>query len=307
MPIPFVTATQLREALPFQVAIDALEQAFRSGGVVAPPRERHETTAGDLLVMPAWGGGALGVKLVTVNRDNPENGLPLIHGVYILFHGHGAPLALLDAEELTRIRTAAVSGVATRLVSPSDARVLVVFGAGVQARGHVEAMRTVRPIERVIVVSRSQPRAHELVDSLREAFDIDASVGVPEDVAAGEIVCTCTTSNVPVFDGKLLASGAHVNAVGSYRPDAREIDDASMSRTAFALVEDLDIALAEAGDVVMSLAAGALDRARVRDLRSALLDPPSLSQGDITVFKSVGMAMEDLTVARLVAERLRPL
>jgi ornithine cyclodeaminase len=305
MSIPNVSASQLREALPFRVAIDALEQAFRSAGVASPPRERYETTAGDLLMMPAWRDDALGVKLVTVNKDNPQRGVPLIHGVYILFDGHGEPVALLDAEELTRIRTGAVSGVATRLLSRPEARVLVVFGAGVQASGHVEAVRAVRPIERVIVVSRARQHAQGLVDRLQQSSGLDASAGTPEDVAGADIICTCTTSGSPVFDGSLVEDGTHINAVGSYRPDARELDDESMQRAAAVIVEDLDVALAEAGDVVMSLAAGALDRARVFDLRSALIDPITTIEGDITVFKSVGIAMEDLTVARTVAERLR--
>jgi ornithine cyclodeaminase len=303
MAIPFVSASELRDAVPFIDAIDALEHAFLTRDVVAPDRERHATTTGDLLVMPAWGADALGIKLVTVNPDNPGSGRPLIHGVYILFDEHATPVALLDAEELTRIRTAAVSGVATRALARADAAVVVVFGAGVQASGHLESMSSVRPIERAIVVARTEESAERLVAN--ERTSVEARVGSPEDVADADIVCTCTTSGKPVFDGSLVRPGTHVNAVGSYRPDARELDDVLLSRAASVVVEDEKVATAEAGDVIMALASGALERSRVVDLQTVLERSEPRSREDISVFKSVGMAMEDLTVARLAAERLR--
>ena len=305
MTIPFISAEELRESLPMTAAINAVARAFLDDDVVAPQRSRYPTTAGDLLMMPAWSPDWLGVKLVTVNPSNVAQGIPSIHGIYALFDVDGAPRVLIDAEELTRIRTAAVSAVATHLLARSDARSLVVFGAGTQADGHVEAMATVRTLESVSVVSRSQERARRLVERTSARLGIDVTVGRPDDIARADIVCTCTTSDTPVFPGTLLALGSHVNAVGSYRADARELDDDVMRRAALVVVEDRGVALAEAGDVVQATASGALDERKLEDLAEVLQRRPQRIPNAITVFKSVGKAMEDLTVARLVAEALK--
>lgn len=284
-------------------AIEVLEEAFKIDDDVAPPRERHATAVGDLLVMPAWDSGALGVKLVTVNRENPQRRLPLIHGIYILFDGHGVPVAQLDAEELTRIRTAAVSAVATRVLARSDARNLVVFGAGTQARGHIEAMMTIRQIENVTIVSRSHDRAEALADELKARYSIATEVGSSEVVAEADIVCTCTSSTRPVFRGELIRDGTHITAVGSYSPKARELDDNVMRRADVVVVERRPAALSEAGELVGALATGALSDDRIIDLRSLLSGPPEPGARAITIFKSVGLALEDLAVARLAVRR----
>ena len=180
--------------------------------------------------MPAFGDAGVGVKLVTLTPGNAERDLPFINAVYVLFDADTqAPDAIVDGAALTALRTAAVSGLATRYLASADARRLVIFGAGVQARSHLEAMLAVRPIEHVTVVSRTPERAQALVEVAR-GRGVDAAVGGANDVADADIVCTCTTSDVPLFDGGLLAPGAHVNAVGSYRPTARELDTVAVAR-----------------------------------------------------------------------------
>jgi ornithine cyclodeaminase/alanine dehydrogenase-like protein (mu-crystallin family) len=283
-------AAELRAALPWPVAIAALERAFRDEDPGAtPPRSSLAVPGGELLLMPAHGGAGLGVKLVTLAPGNPARGLPFIHGAYVLFSADGlVPEALLDGTELTAIRTAAVSALATDRLARPDARSLVIFGAGTQARAHVEAMRAVRPIETVAIVGRDPRRARELADA------VGAEVAGPEVLAGADLVCTCTTSAEPLFDGTRLAPGAHVNAIGAYRPDLRELDDAAM-RCATVVVETRATALAEAGDVIgAGLGPGAL--LELGDVVRGAAGRPDREA--ITVFKSVGLAFADLAVAR---------
>jgi ornithine cyclodeaminase len=281
---------ELRRALPWPVAIAALEAAFRDEDPGAtPPRSHLSVPGGELLLMPAHAAAGLGVKLVTLAPGNPARGLPFIHGAYVLFSpGALVPEALLDGTELTAIRTAAVSALATDRLARPDARALVVFGAGTQARAHVAAMRAIRPIETVTIVGRDPARARALADEL------GAAVAGPDAVAGADIVCTCTTSAQPLFDGAWLAPGTHVNAIGAYRPDLRELDDAAMRR-ATVVVETRASALAEAGDVIQAgLEPGAL--IELADVVRGTAGRPVPAA--ITVFKSVGLALEDLAIAR---------
>jgi ornithine cyclodeaminase len=254
---------------------------------------------GELLLMPAHGSAGLGVKLVTLAPGNPGRGLPFIHGVYVLFDREGlAPEAVLDGTALTTIRTAAVSALATDRLARPDATRLVVFGAGAQARAHALAMRAVRPIEHVAIVGRTPERAAALAEELR-AVGLDAVVAGPEAVGKADIVCTCTTSATPLFDGAELPAGAHVNAIGAYRADLRELDDATLVRAARVVVETRAAALAEAGEIVQAVAAGVLDAAELVELRDVLAHGAGRGGNDeLTVFKSVGLALEDLAVAR---------
>lgn len=307
MRLRVIDATELRRALPMSVAIDALETAFRTQLPSAPLRSNVETPAGSLLLMPSSSEDALGVKLVTLTATNAGRGLPYIHALYALFDGATqAPRAILDGAALTALRTGAVSGLATRRLAGPEASRLVVFGAGVQARSHVEAMRAVRPVERVTIVSRSTPSAEALVDALR-AEGLDAGVGVPDVVAEADLVCTCTTSPEPVLEGRLLAPGTHVNAVGAYTPETRELDDEAVRR-ARVVVETREVAMAEAGDLLIPIREGIVGVDHVAaDLAELVAGAPvRRSPRDVTVFVSVGVAFEDLVVARAAVERVAP-
>ncbi|MGH2699246.1 MAG: ornithine cyclodeaminase family protein [Actinomycetota bacterium] len=281
-------------------AIDALDAAFAGELPTAPPRSHHGVGRGDLLVMPAWSDElGVGVKLVTVAPENPGGGLPLIHGVYALFDRESLqPTALLDGAALTAVRTAAVSGVATRHLARPDAEILVVMGGGTQGLAHVEAMAAVlKRLEIVRCVSRTEASAERLARRAHE-LGLRAEVAPPESVASADVICTCTTSSVPLFDGSRLQSGVHLNAVGAYKPDARELDDATIAR-ARVFVEVKESALHEAGDLRLPVDSGLLAPEDVTELGDVAGKRAAgrAAAGDITLFKSVGMAFEDLVVA----------
>lgn len=305
MDLPLIDGKKLVELVPMEVAIDALETAFKADTLpVAPQRSRLEVPSGELILMPAFGHQGVGVKLVTVNRGNLGRGLPLINGLYVLFDaGSLEPRLALDGAALTALRTGAVSGLATRHLASAAAKTLVIFGAGVQAHSHLEAMCTVRRVERVRVVSRTRERAQQLIERAR-LLGLDAEISGPESVAEADLICTCTTSSVPVFNGTMIAKGAHVNAVGAYSPDARELDDETVRRARL-VVETREAAFAEAGDLLIPMEKGIISREAVVADLSELVKGALVRRRpeDITVFKSVGVAFEDLVIARAACER----
>jgi len=295
-----VAGDELRARLSMTAAIDALDAAFarEDPSLTSPLRTTLATPAGTLLSMPAAGEAGVGVKLVTLSEFNPQRGLPFTQAVYVLFDGTTqAPEAVIDGAELTALRTAAVSGLATRRLANPDASRLVVFGAGVQATAHVEAMHAVRPLSEVVVVGRDPGRTAALV-AFANGLGVEARTGTPADVATADLVCTCTTSAVSVFDGHDLADGVHVNAVGAYFADQRELDTETMRRAKI-VVETRDVALREAGDVVMAMDEGAIEADGLVDLAEVVRGRTvRTAPGDVTVFVSVGVGFEDLVVAR---------
>jgi ornithine cyclodeaminase/alanine dehydrogenase-like protein (mu-crystallin family) len=300
-----IRAEEIRARLPMAAAVDALEEAFRSlnPGRSGPLRTHVETPAGTLLLMPGFGEAGVGVKLVSLTPANPERDLPFIHASYVLFDAETqAPEAVLDGSAVTALRTAAVSGLATRFLARPDAARLVIFGAGVQATSHLDAMCAVRPITDLVVVSRSLGPAEELAGEGRRR-GLSADLGDPHAVAEADLVCTCTTAEEPLFEGSLLPPGVHVNAVGSYRPDTRELDTETVRR-ARVIVETREFALAEAGDLLIPIQEGVIDPGHiVADLAETVRGAEVRgSPEDVTLFKSVGMAFEDLIVARAVVD-----
>lgn len=288
-----------------EAAIDALQAAFGATLPTAPMRTHLETASGTLLMMPAHGAVGVGVKLVTLTEANAGRGLPFIHASYVLFDAATqAPRAVFDGAALTALRTAAVSGLATRHLARADARTLVLYGAGVQARSHLSAMRAVRPVEEVVVVSRGRSRAEALVGEA-SSLGLRASVGEPGDEREADLVCTCTTSVVPVLRGAWLPDGVHVNAVGAYTTAMREVDTDAVLR-ARVVVETREAAAAEAGDLAIAMAEGAIGPAHVLADLSELVGGATVRTGetDITLFKSVGVAFEDLVVAAAAVDRM---
>jgi ornithine cyclodeaminase len=287
-------------------AIDALEAAFGADPLPESPLRSHiETASGTLLVMPAHGASGVGVKLVTLTPANSEKGRPFIHAVYVLFDAETqAPVATFDGAALTALRTAAVSGLATRWLARPDARRLVLYGAGVQARSHLDAMRAVRPVEEVVIVSRGRDAAEDLARSASSG-GLRASVGAPGAERDADLVCTCTTSSTPVLEGANLPEGVHVNAVGAYSTTMRELD-AEAVRRARVVVETREAAAEEAGDLAIAMAEGAIGRDHVLADLSEVVRGTRVrgSDEDITLFKSVGVAFEDLVVARAAVDRL---
>ena len=302
--LPFLDAAAVQALLPWSVAVDALDGAVRASGAVesGPPRVSVPVASGELLLMPAESAAAAGVKLLSVAPGNPVAGLPRIQGLYVLFDAATlSPWLLLDGTALTAIRTPALSALAAGHLAAPGAAVLVVFGAGPQARGHIEALRRIRPIDTVLVVARNPVRTAEFIAELIAAGH-PAAAGTPDAVAEADLVVCATTSAQPVFDGRRLAANACVVAVGSHEPRARELDEVVFARAERVVVEDRDTALREAGDVIAAIAAGRCSPDALIGLPAALELAPS--EG-ISVFKSVGMAWQDLAVAAVAGERWR--
>jgi len=302
-----IGAEELRARLPMVAAVDALGEAFGTQDPSFGPLRTHvETPHGSLLLMPAFGEAGVGVKLVSLTPANPGRGIPFINASYVLFDAETqAPEVVLDGSALTALRTAAVSGLATRFVAREDAARLVIFGAGVQARSHLEAICAVRPVTELLVVSRSRGPAEALVEEgLRRG--LAARLGEPQAVGHADLICTCTTAEEPLFDGSLLPPGAHVNAVGSYRPETREVDTETVRRGRV-VVETREVALSEAGELLIPIREGVIEAGHVVSDLAEMVRGAEIrrSPEDVTVFKSVGMAFEDLVVARAVVDAER--
>jgi len=278
--LPFISAEMVRERLPVTRAADALEAALRAGldPEADPPRAALGFAGGELLVMPSAVGGHAAVKLVSVGGE------PRVQGVCVVFDGATlAPVALVDGIALTTLRTSAVSALAVRRLAAADARRLLVFGRGPQARAHAEAIGAVRPIERVDEIGRD-----------RSGQDVDGLV------AAADVICCATTAREPLFDGARVADHAVVVAIGSHEPAARETDDALAAR-ATVVVESRASALREAGDVIAAVASGALAEDDLLTLAALVRGEAEPAPGCPRLFKSTGMAWEDAVVATALA------
>ncbi|MFJ9550321.1 ornithine cyclodeaminase family protein [Streptomyces erythrochromogenes] len=289
-------------------AADALAAALRGGldPEGCPPRSAIGVPGdGELLLMPAASGAYAGVKIAGVAPGNPARGLPRITGSYLLLDGPTLrPLALLDGAALTALRTPAVSALALRHLAPAGrAPRMVLFGSGPQAYGHLEAVLAERDPAQVVVVARNRERAERLAAHARTLGVPAARTGTPEDVADADLVICCTTAREPLFDGRLVRPDAVVVAVGSHEPTARETDTALVRRAAV-YVESRAAALREAGDLLVPEAEGAIGAGHITgtlaDLVAGRLPaglPAGGERGCPQLFKSVGMAWEDLAVA----------
>ncbi|MCX4783375.1 ornithine cyclodeaminase family protein [Streptomyces sp. NBC_01264] len=289
-------------------AADALAGTLRAGldPETCPPRSALPVPGGgELLLMPAATGAYAGVKIAGVAPGNPALGLPRITGSYLLLDGPTLrPLALLDGAALTTLRTPAVSALALRHLVPAGRPLrLLLFGSGPQAYGHLEAVHAMRQLAEVVVVARagsagSAVGAEKLAAHAR-GLGVPARPGVAAEVADADLVICCTTSRVPLFDGRLIAPGATVVAVGSHEPDAREVDTALVRRAAV-YVESRAAALREAGDLLVPEAEGAIGAGHISGTLADLVAGRMPGAGTAScpqLFKSVGMAWEDLAVA----------
>jgi ornithine cyclodeaminase/alanine dehydrogenase-like protein (mu-crystallin family) len=307
--IPFLDAGAIAAALSPAAAVDALEAALRAGldPEADPPRGAVAADAGEVLVMPSSAPGAVGVKLVSVAPDNPARGRPRIQGVYVLFDPDTlAPAALLDGIGLTNLRTAAVSALAVRHLAAPGARRLLVFGTGAQAGAHIGALRAVAPgIARVDVVARDRARLEAFVARCADEHGVDARAAAPDAVAAADIVVCATTAREPLFDGATVADAATVVAIGSHEPAAREVDEHLAGR-ATVVVESRTSALREAGDVIAAIESGALDPATLVPLAALVRGETRPADGAPRLFKSTGMAWEDLVVAAAAVRQAVP-
>lgn len=291
---PYLGEEDLRRLLSPPDAVDALEAALLAGldPDADPPRGRVAAEGGVLLLMPSAASGAIGVKLASVAPGNPARGLPHIQGVHVVFEpGTLAPAALVDGIALTTLRTAAVSGLAVRRLAAPDAARLFMFGTGAQALGHVEAIRRLRPVERVDVAGRDRRRLDTFVKHCR-SLGLSAAASGPDALPRADIVCCATTAREPLFDGELVGPGTLVVAVGSHEPQAREVDSGLVGRSTAVVVESQATALREAGDVIQAVDSGDLDPATLVPLARLVRGEATPGDGP-WLFKSTGMAWED--------------
>ena len=282
----------VRKHLRMQELIPAMERALRAlsaGEVVQPvrvvvPITRH---GGFLGSMPAYAGGTLGIKVVTFYPNNRS--VPTHHALILLFRPEtGEPLAVMDGRLITEMRTGAVSAVATRLLARPDSSVLAILGSGVQAQSHLEALRLVRQFREIRVWSPNNASAFAERSGVRLARSAE------DAVRGADVVVIATTSRTPVLSGEWLSPGTHINAVGAVRPDWRELDDAVVGNAKL-YVESREAASRESGDVI---AAGAIF-AEIGEV-AGQTKPGRRSTKELTLFKSVGVAVEDLASAELV-------
>jgi alanine dehydrogenase len=309
-----IGAAEIDRVLDYPSLIEALREAFRAGAT-APARHHHTLPrpAGDatLLLMPAWqegvDGGYAGVKIVSVFPENHARGKPSVMGAYLLLAGDsGEPLAVLDGVALTLRRTAAASALAATYLAREDARRLTMIGAGALAPHLIAAHAAVRPIDSVTIWNRTEARAKRLSEDLAGKFATIAIVhDLDEAVGAADIVSAATMSREPLVHGESLSAGVHVDLVGAYSPAMREADDEAVRR-ASVFVDTRAGALKEAGDMVQPIASGVISE---KDVVGDLFDlcrgkvSGRTSGDEITLFKSVGSAIEDLAAAVLVYQR----
>lgn len=304
---------ETRQALPWHALIDAIETMFRCGCVV-PVRHHHEVevpgeNAATLLLMPAWVPGSyMGVKILSVFPDNSLRSLPTIFGTFLLSSGKtGEMLAAIEGGELTARRTAATSALAAKYLAPADASSMLMVGTGRLSLNLMQAHAVVRPLTSFHVWGRNASAASKTVQDA-QALGLDARVAddLKDSARAADIISCATLSSEPLIKGEWLKPGAHLDLVGAFKPTMRESDDEAVQR-AHVFVDTFEGALKEGGDIVQPLEAGLIDRQHIRAELADLVSGRHIGRekdSDITLFKSVGAALEDLAGAILAYEGL---
>jgi alanine dehydrogenase len=308
-----VPAEVVAALLPMERCIDLMAGALAglaNGAALNPLRTGYPLPAGNGILASMPGAlraeEAFGAKLISVFPGNRSVGLESHQGVIVLFEAeHGVPYAVVDASAVTAIRTAAVSGLATRFLGREDATKLAILGSGTQARTHLEAMMAVRPIRNVAAWSPTSERLQSFVDESRERHGIEvvATASAADAVSGADIICTVTAARDPVLRGADLAAGMHVNAVGSSVASAREIDGEAIARSRL-FVDRRESALNEAGDLLGAMRDGKVDEGHiVAELGDVVIGNAEgrRSPDEITLFESLGLAVEDLAAASYAA------
>ncbi|MCL4488054.1 MAG: hypothetical protein M1132_01365 [Chloroflexi bacterium] len=309
-----LSRSDVQRALPMKQAIGIVRDAFAqlsTNQATVPLRvpisvEKYD---GVTLFMPAYlnASDALAVKIVSVYNQNPARGLPLIHALVVVIDAAtGKPLATMEGGYLTALRTGAASGAATELLARPDAHVAAIFGAGVQGHTQLLAVAAVRQLQKVVVFDAARERAESFVQEMRGQPGVPADLGVAatpaEAVKQADIICTATTSTRPIFSGADVKPGTHINAIGAYTPQMQEIDEVTM-RACKIVIDSRSGALVEAGDLIIALQKGAIKEsdiyAEIGEI-AAGKKPGREKPDEITLFKSVGNAVQDASVARAI-------
>ncbi len=305
MPIRILSASDVRAALPMPKAIDAMRHAYgqlSAGKATAPPRQHIATDKGVTLFMPAYlhQSGELGIKVVSVYDDNPNHNLPRITAtVLVLDPATGVPKAFMDGSSLTAIRTGAGGGLAADLLARQNAKTVGLFGAGVQARAQLQAVRVVRNITQVNLISRTAASAQQLaaeISGWQEAPQVNIVPTPREVVADADIVLCATTSATPLFNGNTLKAGTHITAVGTFVPEKREVDTTTIRRANRIVVDSREACLEEAGDLIIP---NAHIHAEIGEIVNGSKQGRQ-ADDEITFFKSVGVSVQDAVAASAV-------
>ena len=290
-------------------AINAMSDAFKSlssNTAIVPSRINMPITDQNALhlSMPAYikGGEYIMIKLVNVHYDNPKNNLPLINGIILLMDSkNGIPLAFMDGKSITALRTGASSGLATKILSNQNSKSAVVIGAGVQALGQIEAIRNVRDLDSIKVIGRDMDKVEEFCSKL----DSSVEPGIKDSLKDADIICTATTSKVPLFNYEDIKTGVHINAIGAHQSDTREIDT-QLIQKAKVYIDHLDPSKDEAGDILIPISEGVYNWENIQGELGELIEgniKGRSSDSDITVFNSIGNAVQDLAIASLIIEK----
>lgn len=318
MKLKVFKAAELRAIISMNEAISVVKDAFAqlaSKVALSPLRTSISLkNPGEVaLLMPAYlqKTGALGAKMVTVFPQNPTQGLPAVQALVFLYDSaNGSPLAIFEGTELTRFRTGAATGCATKILSRVDAQTLAIFGAGGQAWYQIMAACSVRNIKRIFIYDLLYEKVETLIANLQKtswAKDIEIKKAASPEMAVSQadIVITATTSTRPVFPGKILNPGTHINAIGSFRPDMQEVDEETISRSKI-FVDSLSACLEEAGDIIIPLQKGIIKKSAIQAELGELalgLKPGRVNEQEITYFKSVGNAVQDVSVALAIWQK----
>ena len=305
---------QIYKLVAMNEAIEAMKTAFvqlSNGEAIIPARlsmdipKKNATS----LVMPAYSMESpyYTVKIVSVNYSNPQKGLPLLHSsVQVFDASKGNMVATLDGESVTAIRTGAVSGLATGMLAKKDAKVGAVFGTGVQAKSQVEAILVAKNLEKILVFSRTKKSAELFCNLIHDTFSIKASIGNKDLLKEADVICTATPSKKPLFDHGDLSLGVHINAIGSFKPHMQEIPVETVINSKV-IVDKIESFTVEAGDLIIPVEKGKWSFDLVHgELGQVILGEVSGrdSDNEITLFKSVGNAIQDLVLANIIMKKI---
>lgn len=302
-----LTQEDVRTAIAMPQVIEAMRGAFgqlSSGRARVPLRLTMEAKNGVEMLMPAYlmDSGSLGVKILSIYHGNHQHGLPaLIALVLVLDVETGVPVAMMDGTLITALRTGAGSGLATELLARKDASVVAVFGAGAQARTQLEAVRAVRPIQEVRIISRTRESAQRFAAEIQDVV-VQVMDDRAEAVRGADIIVAASTSSTPVFDGNNVDPGTHINGIGAYTPEMQEIDAALVQRAKI-VVGSREAALKEAGDLVIPIQQGLISASNIYAELGEIVNGDKVgrtSDNEITFYKSVGNAAQDVATAELV-------
>ncbi len=304
MLIRILTSNDVKAALPMPKAIEIMKHAFgqlSAGKATVPLRSKISSDKGDTLLMPAYlhGSQDLGIKIVSIYKDNPSKGIPTVTAIVIVLDPQtGRPRALIEGDSLTAIRTGATGGLASDFLARRNAKTVALFGAGVQARAQLQGVIAVRSITRINLLDLSLSASQKLADEIvtwEEAPAVNLVSNSKEAIQDADIIITATTSSKPVFDGHGIKAGTHITGVGSYTPQMQEVDETTVQRARI-VVDSRDACLAEAGDLIIPKAT--VD-AELGEIINGI-KPGRHSDEEITFFKTVGVAVEDAAAAAAI-------